>query len=339
MGTKIWMLVFPIAGQSVGTARWVEDAGWDGWAVADTQNLAGDPYSALSLAAHNTKHIGLGTGITNATTRHAAVTASAITTVQVESGGRAVLGIGRGDSSLAYIGHKAASLAQFKTYLQQVQGYLRGEEVSMDGYPSRMAWVTRTGLPKVPVDVAATGPKVIEMGAQLADWVTFSVGAQPERVRQAIETARQARVNAGLDPATLSLGAYVNVVAHPNKARARELARGWVSSFARFSGMEKGGAIESLVPESRSVVEQVSEQYNMSYHGHLRGEHTAALTDDFIDGFGVAGPSAYCIERLQELIALNLDRLVIVGPGRDTDRTEGREIMQRFAKEILPALK
>ena len=339
MGTKIWMLVFPIAGQSVGTARWVENSGWDGWAVADTQNLAGDPYSALSLAAHATKRIGLGTGITNATTRHPAVTASAITTVQVESGGRAVLGIGRGDSSLAYIGHKAASLAQFKAYLQQVQGYLRGEEVSMDGYPSQMAWVTRTGLPKVPVDVAATGPKVIEMGAQLADWVTFSVGAQPERLRWAIETARQARVNAGLDPAALSLGAYVNVVAHPDRARARELARGWVSSFARFSGMEKGGAIESLVPESRPVVEQVSEQYNMLYHGHQRGEHTAALTDDFIDDFGVAGPSAYCIERLQELIALQLDRLVIVGPGRDTDRAEGREIMQRFAREILPALK
>jgi 5,10-methylenetetrahydromethanopterin reductase len=339
MGTKIWMIVFPIAGQSIGTARWVEDSGLDGWAVADTQNLAGDPYSALSLAAHATSRIGLGTGITNATTRHPAVTASAITTVQVESGGRAVLGIGRGDSSLAYIGQKAASLSQFKTYLQQVQGFLGGENVSLDGYSSQMAWVTRTSLPKVPVDVAATGPRVIALGAQLADWVTFSVGAQPDRLRWAIETAHQARLNADLDPAGISLGAYVNVVVHPDRDKARDLGRGWVSSFARFSGMEKGSALESLAPEGRSVIEQVSEQYNMSYHGHQEGEHTSALTNDFIDSFAIAGPPAYCIERLQELIDLKLERLVIVGPGRGADRFEIKESMQRFTREVLPFLK
>jgi 5,10-methylenetetrahydromethanopterin reductase len=339
MRTKIWMLAFPNAGQSVRMARWVEDSGWDGWAVADTQNLAGDPYSALSLAAYTTNHIGLGTGITNTTTRHPAVTASAITTVQVESGGRAVLGIGRGDSSLAYLGRKAASLPQFREYLQQVQNYLHGKDVSIDGYPSSMKWVTQTGLSKVPVDVAATGPKVIEIGAQFADWVTFSVGAQSERLHWAIETARQARIRAELDPASLSLGAYVNVVVHPDKAKARELARGWVSSFARFSGMEKGGAMESLAPTGRLVVEQISEQYDMHYHGHQEGEHTSLLTDAFIDSFAIVGPSSYCIERLQELTSLELERLVIVGPGRGADRTEAMESMQRFTKDVLPALK
>jgi 5,10-methylenetetrahydromethanopterin reductase len=339
MRTKIWMLAFPNAGQSVRMARWVEDSGWDGWAVADTQNLAGDPYSALSLAAYTTSRIGLGTGITNATTRHPAVTASAITTVQVESGGRAVLGIGRGDSSLAYLGCKAASLTQFREYLQQVQNYLRGKDVSIDGYPSSMKWVTQTGLSKVPVDVAATGPKVIEIGAQFADWVTFSVGAQSERLHWAIETARQARIRADLDPASLSLGAYVNVVVHPDKAKARELARGWVSSFARFSGMQKGGAMESLAPTGRLVVEQISEQYNMHYHGHQEGEHTSLLTDAFVDSFAIVGPSSYCIERLQELTSLELERLVIVGPGRGADRTEAMESMQRFTKDVLPALK
>src|SRR5258708_35787127 len=121
--------------------------------------------------------------VTNPITRHPAVTASAILTVQVESAGRAVLGIGRGDSSLAYLGRKPASLAQFQAYLQQVQGYLRGEEVTLDGYASRIEWVRQTGLTEVPVDVAATGPKVIEIGAQLADWVNMSLGAQPERLR------------------------------------------------------------------------------------------------------------------------------------------------------------
>src|SRR5258708_1324772 len=274
MRAKIWMYGFPIAGQTAERARQVEDSGGDGLGVSDTQNLAGDPYSALSLAAHTTNHLGLEIAVTNPITRHPAVTASAILTVQVESAGRAVLGIGGGDSSLAYLGRKPASLAQFQAYLQQVQGYLRGEEVTLDGYASRIEWVRQTGLPKVPVDVAATGPKVIEIGAQLADWVTLSLGAQPERLRWGIETARQARLRAGLDPAGLSLGAYLNVVVHPNRERARTLARGLTSSFALFSRMAKGDATKSIDPESRAVVEAVSAQYDMSQHGQQEAKHT-----------------------------------------------------------------
>lgn len=339
MRTKIWMITRPIAGQSVKIARRVEDAGWDGLAFTDTQNLAGDVYSALSLAGSATSRIELGTCVTNANTRHVAVTASAITTVQVESGGRAVLGIGRGDSAVAYIGQKPVPLAQFQEYLQQVQGYLRGEDVSLHGYPSRMAWVTQTGLPKVPVDVAATGPKIIEIAAQHADWITFSVGAQPERLRWAMKTAQQARISAGLDPATLSLGAYINVIAHPDKSRAREMARGWVSILARFSGAMKGNTMEFLAPEDRSVIEQLNAQYDMRYHGHQGGEHTSLLTDDFIERFAITGPSAYCIERLQELSELGLERLVIAGVGRDADPKVREEWFQRFSQEVLPELK
>jgi hypothetical protein len=46
MRAKIWMYGFPIAGQTAERARRVEDAGGDGLGVADTQNLAGDLYSA-----------------------------------------------------------------------------------------------------------------------------------------------------------------------------------------------------------------------------------------------------------------------------------------------------
>src|SRR5207244_12216831 len=107
-------------------------AGWDGLAVVDSQNLAGDVYIALALAARSTSRLRLATGVTNPYTRHPAVTASAIATVHAESGGRAVLGIGRGDSSLAYIGLAPAPLAAFERHLVRLQGYLRGDGVELD---------------------------------------------------------------------------------------------------------------------------------------------------------------------------------------------------------------
>lgn len=71
---------------------------------------------ALTLAARATTRLGLGTGVTNPLTRHAAVTAGAIASLQEISDGRAMLGIGRGDSSLFNIGHKPVPPARLERF-------------------------------------------------------------------------------------------------------------------------------------------------------------------------------------------------------------------------------
>jgi len=88
-----------------------------------------------------------------------------------------VLGIGRGDSAVQRIGKESHSLAGFERYLGELQQYLRGEVVKRDGFESRLEWLRFVRQPKVPVCVAATGPKVIELAAQHADAVIFAVGA------------------------------------------------------------------------------------------------------------------------------------------------------------------
>ena len=113
-------------------AATLEAAGWDGLSMVDSQNLAADPYVYLSLAATGTTTLGLMTGVTNVVTRHPAVTASSAFTVQSLSGGRFVLGIGRGDSALAHIGRSPARVAWFDRYLRTVTSYLNGQPVDMD---------------------------------------------------------------------------------------------------------------------------------------------------------------------------------------------------------------
>ena len=127
---QLWTTTVASARGASRTAQEIEAAAWDGMLVVDSQNLSGDPYVALALAATATTKLGLGTGVTNSVTRHAAVTATAITSVNRVSGGRAVLGIGRGDSALAHLGRAPARLAQFERYLKQLQTYLKGESVS-----------------------------------------------------------------------------------------------------------------------------------------------------------------------------------------------------------------
>ncbi len=203
--------------------------------VVDSQNLSGDPYVALTLAAGVTERLKLGTGVTNTSTRHPAATAAAIASVHVASGGRAALGLGRGDSALAHLGFAPAPVSDLEAYIGVVRAYLRGESVRVRG-PARfrrtpvrspleslgsrrcarrqqLHWLPRELAP-VPVEVAASGPKVLA-AARHADRVLLAVGADPERVAWAKEVASA--------PAT---GTFVNVVAHNDRAVARDLMRG-----------------------------------------------------------------------------------------------------------------
>ena len=119
-------------GESTATleqARRVEAQGWDGQMFMDSQSLTGDPYVRMGVWAVGTERLKLSTGVTNPLTRHPAVTAASALTVHTVSGGRAVLGIGRGDSALAYLGYAPVKLAWFEKALVTLQALLSGEEV------------------------------------------------------------------------------------------------------------------------------------------------------------------------------------------------------------------
>jgi 5,10-methylenetetrahydromethanopterin reductase len=332
-------------------AQQAEHAGFDGVTIVDSQNLSGDCYVALALAAHATERIQLGTGVTNPFTRHPAVTACAIATVHAESGGRAVLGIGRGDSALAHLGYAPASVAVFERYLERLQGYLRGEEVPFDDganvqdlglatvpAASRIEWIRPGRYPKVPIDVAATGPKVIRAAARLADRITFAVGADLARLRWAIDTAMDARVAAKLDPTAMPFGAYVNVVVHDDPEVARRLGEGGLSLFGRFQAMY-GRTVGPASEEERRTAEAIHDAYDMTRHSRSGSPQAGMITSEFAAQFGIFGPPAYCLERLSMVAALGLQRLVVVGPARDGDPAAASTAEARFAEEVLPALR
>ncbi len=86
MSPELDLLMFPMPGLAGAMAATVEAAGWDGIYFADTQNLTGEVYVSLGLAAAATERMVLATGVTNPVTRHPAVAASAISTVQAASG-------------------------------------------------------------------------------------------------------------------------------------------------------------------------------------------------------------------------------------------------------------
>lgn len=336
-------------------ARQLEEAGWAGLQVVDSQNLSGDPYVALAMAAMETKKLGLATGVTNVVTRHAAVTACSIASVQRISGGRACLGIGRGDSALAHLGRAPARLAPFERYLRHLRLYLRGAAVPFDEIDiplsvapamseleladappdSRIGWLQgETAV--VPVEVAASGPRVIAIAALHADRVMFALGAETTRLRWGMDLARQARAAAGLDPDGIRFGAYVNAACHDDLRIARDLVRGSLTTFARFNVMH--GATAGPVSErDRAVLQALRDSYDMRAHTRGDSRQAGVLPEDFIDRFAVVGAPGRVVERLRELAALGLDKVVITGAMRGVSEADAAVAKHAMESAVLPA--
>ena len=335
---ELWTARVPRISGGVEQAQRDEAAGWDGITITDSQNLAPDPFVAIALAAAATKTLRFGTGVTNAFTRHPAALATAAASVQETSGGRMMLGIGRGDTALFHLGRQPMKVADFITRTEQLQAYLSGATVDCDGFPSRISWFDRATQPKVPLDVAASGPKVIAFAARIAERITFAVGADPDRVAWAVDLARKAAADAGRTDGGPALGAYVNVGCHPNPDVGRDLIRATVAAFAHFSAMP-GSTGAGLAEDDRAIVADVGRRYDSRQHLQYTATHSEALPPDFVDRFAIVGPPERCVERISELAALGLGRFVITWASFGADREQARLSSRLVVDEILPALR
>jgi 5,10-methylenetetrahydromethanopterin reductase len=335
---EIGVLAVAAPRRSATTARLLEELGFDTVLFPDSQNLAPEVWGQLMLAAQATTRVRLGPGVTNSITRDPAVTASAALALQAESGGRALLGIGRGDSSVQRIGRREDQVAHFERYLAALQGYLRGEAVDRDGFASRLEWFQHVKAPKVPLEVAATGRRVIEVAARHADRICLAVGADPAHLGEVLAHARAAVHAAGREPGALRFGAFVNAVIDDDVGAARDAVRGSAASFARFSAFA-GSNLEQLPAPLAAAARYLREHYDMRDHTRTGVPHTAGIGDEFVDWFAIAGPPDVARERFRRLAALGLDFCHVIPGSTGMPRELAASSLRRLANEVAPAVR
>jgi 5,10-methylenetetrahydromethanopterin reductase len=334
-------------------AREFEAAGWDGFAVGEAHGLLPDPYIVLARAAAATTTLQLATAVA-VPLRSPLLAASAMATLQAVTGGRASFSIGRGDGAVKVLKRKPMRVAQFEAYLSDIQAYLRGDEVEVDGVSTSMARVydidPSLRMAKPPLDVAATGPRTIEVAAKMADGVSFSVGADVERLRGSVESVRETCDRIGRDFASLRLGCYLQVAVTDEDRSAREAIRGLVVTHARFSGWEPKATadvsreahttyrhalqtMESVYRSSRGgvAVREGGRPGEVDFYPHEAGG------DELIDQFAIAGSAEHCAERLQEIIDLGFTRFMIGTRAVGVDLDEANAL--RIGREVFPLLR
>jgi 5,10-methylenetetrahydromethanopterin reductase len=318
---------FPVFLESVETA---EQAGYDRAWMVDSQMLWEDVWVYLTRALAATERLQLGVAVANPLTRHYTVSASAAATLAQLHPGRVLLGLGRGDSAVRTLGLKQVSTKKFAEVVPRIRMLLAGDEVVTPDATIRLRWATGE---KVPIAIAATGPRNLRLAGALADIAMPQVGANPAAVRWAVEQIRAGAENAGRDPDQVEVAIFCGMWVSDDLDEARDESR-WAAACA---ANHIGDVIERVpdhgMPEELTrLVEARTQAYD--YEGHLdsSAEHTGWLTPELIDDFAVTGPPDRCLERIGELAEAGVDEI-------STAYLNGRfDQLRLVGREIVPAL-
>ena len=296
--------------------------------VIDSQLARKDAYVGLTVAAMGTRRIGLGTGVTNAVTRHPTVTANAIAAIGEISGGRAFLGLGAGDSALYGVGLKPQKVAEVEEAINFFRAVLGGRQGELGGRQYRLPHVAAT----VPIYLAVSQERMCDLAGRLADGAIVMGPAQPDMVRRQVGWIENGLQTANRSRADFEVAFVATMSAAGTLAAALDEVRSWASTQSRLLAHFKE-LPESLRPFDDEI-RHSADSYDYAEHLSTRARHSAAISDDLTRALAIVGTPDECAERLRALRATGIDAFILPLAGRDrVDRW--RKIRSQVLDQIM----
>lgn len=322
----------PPAWRVVELTRQAETLGFShGWTF-DSHVLWQEPYVIYSQILSATNTMMIGPMVTNPGTRDWTVTASTFATLNDMFGNRTVCGIGRGDSALRVIGKTPINLATLGKSITIIRDLAEGKAVEYNGTTQQFLWA-RNG--KLPVWMAAYGPKALKLCGEVADGFILQL-ADPQIAAWTIAAVRHAAEEAGRDPDDI----YICVAAPAYVGNNLEHQRDQCRWFGGMVGnhvadlVGRYGSQSAAVPAALTDYIKGREGYDYSHHGRSGASHTDFVPDAIVDRFCILGDEANHIERLQELRELGVSQFAIY-----LMHDQCSETLNAYGQRIIPALK
>ena len=295
-------------GQSlVELARVAEDNGFD--AVWKGESNSADPVVTLSAMAVGTNTVKLGTGVYHIFGRSPVTFGIQAATLNDLSGGRAILGIGISNKTIAawHGGTFDRPVRRLREYGEIVRQVARGERVDYEGGAYevsgfKLSW--KPAHPEVRILFAGLGEQMTRLAGAHADGILINM-ANPPMLREIVERVRDGAREAGRDPDELEYAAKVRVCLNADRAVAagkfkQVLAFYNIAEFYRDMIGQMGFAEESA---------RIRDEYQRSgFRAAI-----AAVPDSLVEGLptiAAASPEE-ARERLQPYIDAGVTRLII----------------------------
>jgi len=297
------------------------------WLI-DSQLAMKDAYIGLALAATHTERMRLGTGVSNLVTRHPTVTANGVAALAELSGGRAILGLGAGDSSVFGLGARPSRVAEVEEALRFFSSTLAGDE----GTWRDRQYALPAPPPQTPVFLAVSRERMCRLAGRLADGAIIMGPAQPDVLAEQIGWIEEGVAEAGRERSEVRVCFITTLSAGKDEGKTLADVTSWATGQARLlaDAKELPGSLEPF----REEIIRARDQYDYSEHLSTRATHQRAISDDFVRAVAVVGTPAECVERVRMLQATGVDDLIfpLMGGGR-------LERLAVLAEQITPELR
>lgn len=273
-----------------------------------------DAVTVLAYLAARTERIGLGSGVLQMPARTPANTAMTALTLDALSGGRFTLGLGLSGPQVVEGWHGVAygkPLGRTREYVAIVRAAIardsplvhRGEHYRIPydgpgatGLGTPLKSILHPVRPRIPVALAAMGPRNVALAAEIADgWLP--VLYSPERGEDAFADALSegaARRDPALGP--LDVMASVPVRVGDDVAACRDALRPHFALYIGGMGARGRNFYHDLV--ARSGFGAAADAVQDAYLDGRRGDAAAAVPDALVDEMALVGPLDRVIDRL-----------------------------------------
>ena len=285
-----------------------ERLGYD--SVWTAEAYGSDAATILGWLAGATSRIRLGSAIFQMPGRSAAMTAMTAATLDQLSEGRMILGIGSSGPQVAEGWHGqrfGRQLQRTREYVAVVRMALARERVVFSGStlelplpdgPGKALKLTIVPVQeRIPVFLAAIGPKNTALAAEIADgWLPTLFS--PEHVAEFRPLLEEgfARAGDGRGFDDFEIAPTVNVMVSSDLEAARDTMRHYVALYVGGMGSRRQNFYNALV--RRYGFEEAAETVQTLYLEGRRDEAAAALPGELIDTLTLCGPPERVRERL-----------------------------------------
>ncbi|MBI3969518.1 MAG: LLM class flavin-dependent oxidoreductase [Chloroflexi bacterium] len=286
-------------------ARSAEEHGFRHLVFNESYN---DVIAYLVAAASATDRATLYSTVANVGFRHPALMALGAAVVDDVSDGRFVLGLGTGTQWFTperLDTLEARPLGYLREYVAAVRELISGEPVDRSDTRFRLADFQLSFRPrraKLPIYLAAVGPKMTELAGEIADGV-FANMASPEDVPEVRRRVARGCERAGRDPSSVRLAVHLRLSLDEDVDRAREAIRATLPAYLNFDGYGRHLAslgYEAAVSQVRSLVRAGDQP-----------AATRAVPDELVDRVAAYGPAERIWTRIEQLLAANVDLIVL----------------------------
>lgn len=307
-----------------------EAHGFEGIWVPD-ERFHRDCYLTLGSVARETVRARLGPFVSDPYSRHPALTAMTMATLDELADGRAVLGLGAGASGFAALGiarHQPATAIREAVSL--IRRLWAGETVTQAGRVVHFhgGHLDFRARPTIPILIAGRGPRILELAGEVADGVIIGALLSPSTFDYAQRHVRAGAARSGRRFKRFETVVWAHTALDAEPARARDAVRQIVVGVL-LTSREVLGDLGVTLPDALARA-LVGVDYGQA---EAVARIAAQIPENVLAHFSLAGDGRVCLEGARRLARQGATHLAVVPwlvPGQTLE-----EFIVSFAREVI----